>query len=298
MLKKIIIIFGLFILIIPTGVFGETSSNNPPNNMGGKEVVSDGKNNSPLVSPSEKESQKGIVSLRVMTFNIHSAINWYGKLDVEGLAHFIEEVSPDVVGLQEVNLGWSSLTNFEDIPAELGERLHMYYAFSASRERNNGFFGNLILSKYPIVQQWTMVMPGSLEPRSFALVQLLIGGQRIHFLTTHLGLSVSDRLGQVATILDFVNQISGPLIITGDFNGNDNDPAVSEIKKNLSDLQNMSEFKDSGTFRSRDGNIYSSSKMDYILATPEFGLSSMEVVVNNFVSDHVPLIAELTLNLN
>ncbi len=293
MMKKFIIFIGFFMLIIPTAVFGETYSTNPLNRFEEKEVAPEDS-----VSAANNKRQNGTISLKVMTFNIHSAINWYGKLDMEALAHFIEDVKPDIVGLQEVDVGWSSLTNFEDIPVKLSERLHMDYAFSASRERNNGFFGNLILSKYPIVQQWTEVMPGSLEPRSFALVQFEIEGQRINFLTTHLGLSVSDRLGQVSTILDFIDQIGGPLIITGDFNGNDNDPAVAELKKYLSDLQSMSDFKDTGTFRSKDGNVYPGSKMDYILTSPEFGLSTLEVVVDNFVSDHVPLVAELTLNLN
>lgn len=292
MTKNIIFVI-FFMLIIPTAVFGEAYSTNPSSQFGDEEVIP-----GDFISAANSERGSGVISLKVMTFNIHSAINWYGKLDVEGLVHFIEDVQPDIVGLQEVDVGWSSLTNFENIPAKLSERLHMDYAFSASRERNSGFFGNLILSKYPIVQQWTMVMPGSLEPRSFALVQFQVKGLPVNFLTTHLGLSVSDRLGQVSTILDFVNEVGGPLIITGDFNGNDNDPAVAEIKKHLFDLQSMSDFKDSGTFRSKDGNVYPGSKMDYILTSPEFGLSTMEVVVDNFVSDHVPLIAELTLNLN
>ncbi len=292
-MKKNIIFVSFFILIFPIAVFGETYSTNPLSQFGEKEVAPEDS-----VFAANNERQSGVISLKVMTFNIHSAINWYGKFDVEALVHFIEDVKPDIVGLQEVDAGWSSLTSFEDIQAKLGERLHMDYAFSASRERNNGFFGNLILSKYPIVQQWTVVMPGNLEPRSFALVQFEIKEQRINFLTTHLGLSVSDRLGQVATILGFVDRIAGPLIITGDFNGNDNDPAVAELKKYLSDLQSMSDFKDSGTFRSKDGKVYPGSKMDYILTSPEFGLSTLEVGVDNFVSDHVPLIAVLTLNLH
>ncbi|HBF37801.1 MAG TPA: hypothetical protein DDW50_10810 [Firmicutes bacterium] len=286
MTRKKIVLVGFLLLFIPMVAQAETTSIVSP-------AISD-----IVAAPAQTEgSQSNLLALRVMTFNVHSAINWYGKFDVEGLAQFIKEADPDIVGLQEVDLGWSGATNFEDIPAELGERLHMFYAFSASRERNNGFFGNLILSKYPIVQQWTKVMPGRLEPRSFNFVQLFIEGRRINFLTTHLGLSVSDRLKQAASIIDFMNLVSGPLIITGDFNGGDHDPAVAEIKKNLADLQSMSEFKESGTFRSKDGRIYPTLKMDYILATPEFNLSSLKVVDDTYTSDHVPLIANLTLNL-
>ena len=205
------------------------------------------------------------------------------------------EANPDIVGLQEVDLSWSSMSNFQDIPTQLAQSLHMYYAFSASRERNSGYFGNLILSKYPILQEWTCLLPGSMEPRSLDFAQFIINGVRVNFLTTHLGLSITDRLQQVTKITEFINQVSGPLIVAGDFNGSDDDPAVRQLRQNLMDIQGLSEFKDCGTFRSKDGKL--SSKMDYILTTPEFSFAKLEVV-DNYVSDHVPLVAELTLQIN
>jgi endonuclease/exonuclease/phosphatase family metal-dependent hydrolase len=242
-------------------------------------------------------NQGAVLPLRVMTFNIHGGINWSGVFDLNSLADFIRENDPDIVGLQEVDLAWSSMSGFHNIPGELAERLHMYYAFAASRERNNGYFGNLILSKYPILQQWTCLLPGNLEQRSLAFIQIMVGGAKINFLTTHLGLSESDRLQQVAAINEFVNQVTGPIIISGDFNGSDNDLAVRELKHNLSDLQEISDYRDCGTFRSKDGKLNPTSKMDYILVTPELSFSKFQVV-DNYISDHVPLIAELTLQLS
>jgi Metal-dependent hydrolase len=236
------------------------------------------------------------VIIKVMTFNVHSAINWYGHLDLDGLTEFIRGCDPDIVGLQEVDLAWSGRTSFYDIPSELAQRLHKYYAFSSSLEHNNGYFGNLILSKFPIAQQWTCLLPGTLEQRSLAFVQLLIGGERVNFLTTHLGLSVEDRLQQAGRIIEFINEVSGPLIMTGDFNGGDSDPAVAQLRQNFFDLQGMSEYKANGTFRSKNGMVNVASKMDYILATPEFSFLKLQVV-DNYISDHLPLIAELELDM-
>ena len=50
-----------------------------------------------------------------------------------GLANFILETNPYIVGLQEVDLSSSSMSDFQDIPTQLAQRLHMYCAFSASR---------------------------------------------------------------------------------------------------------------------------------------------------------------------
>jgi endonuclease/exonuclease/phosphatase family metal-dependent hydrolase len=267
---KILVFLLLLILIFPMAVQAEISSK------------------------SESNQGSKILSLKVMTFNIHSAINWYGSFDLDGLVSFIQNTDPDIVGLQEVDCVWSSMSNYQDLPLELAQRLNMYSTFSASLERKDGYFGNLILSKYPIAQVWACPLPGSLEPRSFDFVQLNINGVPINFLTTHLGLSVTDRLRQATKIIEFINQISGPTIVAGDFNGNDADPAVSDLKRDFLDLQGLSKFKDFGTFRSKNGKI--SSKMDYILATPEFSFIDLQVI-DNYVSDHLPMIAEITLNL-
>lgn len=232
------------------------------------------------------------LSLRILTFNIHSAINWRGEYDLDGIINFIQEVNPDLVGLQEVGRFWSSATNFQDLPAQMAERLKMFYAYSVSLERNEGYFGNLILSKYPITQIWIESLPGNLERRSLVFTQVLVNGVRINFLTTHLGLSEEDRREQIASITQFTNQISGPLIITGDFNGSAQDSSISLLRGIFSDLQELSNLKENGTFRNNDGTI--GHRIDYILTTPDFELNSFSVY-DNYLSDHLPVMAEINL---
>lgn len=236
------------------------------------------------------------LTLRILTFNIHSALNWNGEYDLEGIINFIREVNPDLVGLQEVERFWSSASNFQDLPAEMASRLNMFYAYSVSLERDNGYFGNLILSKYPITQIWTENLPGSLEKRSLAFTQLFVKGARINFLTTHLGLSLEDRQEQITSILQFVNQVNGPLIITGDFNGIPQESSISLLCSNFLDLQERSEVKENGTFRLKEGNI--GSRIDYILTTPDFGLSSFRIYNDNYLSDHLPVVTEVSLTVD
>lgn len=239
-------------------------------------------------------TQDNTLTLKVLTLNIHGGVNWYGQYDLESIARYIAEVNPDLVGLQEVDRIWSSMSRFEDIPGELARRLNMFYAYSASLERNNGNFGNLILSRYPLVSIFTELMPGSLERRSFGFVQVLVGGVRVNFVTTHLGLSDSDRLEQVKSIQQFVAQTDGPLIITGDFNGTDGDVSVNAFEGRFVDAQDQSGMKDRGTFRARNGVLV--PRMDYIFASPEFALRNFRID-DNYISDHLPLIAEFDLNL-
>jgi len=231
-------------------------------------------------------------SLKILSLNIHGGVNWNGEYDFEGLLGFIREVNPDLIGLQEVDRVWSQRSHFQDICRELAQELNMSYAFSVSLERNDGFFGNQILSKYPIIQEWAERLPGILESRSFIFAQVLISGIKVNVINTHLGLSEEDRRLQAEDLVEFIGRINGPLIVMGDFNGSAADYGVSLLHANLVDLQENSEAKGRGTFKRKDGNA--SERIDYILTTPDFLLDNCQIVENN-ISDHLPLLAEVTL---
>jgi endonuclease/exonuclease/phosphatase family metal-dependent hydrolase len=233
----------------------------------------------------------GTLKLKILTLNIHSAINWYGQYDLDGLVKFIASVNPDLVGLQEVDRCWSSMSRFQDLPGELALRLKMFSTYSVSLTRNNGYFGNLILSKYPINLMWADQLPGDLERRSFVFAQVNINGLHVNFITVHLGLSISDRIRQVAAMLQMTHQINGPLIIAGDFNARSNDETIKPLKDNFVDVQEASGLKQ-GTIRGSDGKI--GPLIDYIFVTPEFGLVDFQIT-DTYISDHVPLMAELSL---
>ena len=98
-------------------------------------------------------SQKEIV-LRTMTYNTYSGRN----AGIEAIADAIRRNNPDLVALQEVER-FTEL-NPGDTPAILAEMTGLkYHAFIHALDiRSGGDYGNVILSKYP-----------SLEERSFRL---------------------------------------------------------------------------------------------------------------------------------
>lgn len=141
---------------------------------------------------------------------------------------------------------------------------------------------------------WADQLPGSLERRSFLLTKVVINGIRVNFITVHLGLSISDRIQQVSALVQVTHQINGPLIIAGDFNGRPNDEAVQFLKNNFCDVQESSGVTQ-GTFRGEDGKI--GPHIDYIFVTPEFNLTDFQIA-DTYISDHVPLIASLSLQID
>ncbi len=232
------------------------------------------------------------ITLKVLTFNIHSGINWSGHYDLEQIAAFIGGIKPDLAGIQEVSRFWSWRTNFQDMVTFLGDRLGMLPAFSASLCRDGkASFGNLILTKYPIINTWSEILPDNREPRSYLAAQVLANGVRVNFLTAHLGLSDKERLNQVNKIVKFGTQLSGPLIITGDFNEKPNGGGIAIIRENWI-KHNLSPPQ--GTLRLSDHEV--GPEIDMIFTSSDWGLKSMRVYENE-LSDHLPVVAELELNL-
>jgi endonuclease/exonuclease/phosphatase family metal-dependent hydrolase len=241
-----------------------------------------------------KEWRLGInnlrISLRVMTFNIHNGIDWSGKYDLDGTIDFIEEVQPDLAGIQEVSRCWSPKTGFENMEATFAEKLRMNTYFSAAFKRGKkALFGNLVLSKRPFINRWTERLPGNLEPRNFIAVQLQIKGVRVNFLTTHLGLSGIERLRQAKKIIQFGAQLGDPLILAGDFNENEYGPGVSLLKKYW---VKHSQTPCLGTVRSRKNII--GPEIDMIFTTPNLIVKDLKIF-NNYLSDHLPVMADLEL---
>lgn len=232
------------------------------------------------------------MNLKVLTFNIHNGINRYGKYNLKQIAEFLSLIKPDLAGFQEVSRFWSPKTNYQDMVGFLAERLRMYPAFAATLNRHDqSFFGNLILSKYPLINTWTAILPGKLEPRNYLAVQVNVGGVRVNFLTTHLGLSDSERLVQVSKIAGFGVRLGDPLIITGDFNQGPDDPGMALIKSNWIKHDSSPQR---GTLRLSNGQL--GPEIDMIFSSPNLVLKSLKVYEND-LSDHLPVGGEFEMEL-
>ncbi len=231
-------------------------------------------------------------NLKVLTFNIHNGITPYGEYNLEQITEFIGKIKPDLAGLQEVSRFWSIKTDYQDMVSLLEEKLGMHPVFAAMLKCNNkGFFGNLVLSKFPIINSWTEILPGNLEARSCLAVQVRAAGARVNFLTTHLGLSNSERLAQVGKIVNLGVQLGEPLIITGDFNQDPSGPELNLIKRNWIKHEPS---QTRGTLRLSDGRI--GPEVDMIFTSANLVLKSMKVYENE-LSDHLPVYGEFEMGL-
>lgn len=112
-----------------------------------------------LLTTAAAEAQT--VQLKVMEWNVLSfeMTDQSNQLEfiVDEYADLIKAQNPDIVCLNELETGTSRMG--KEKLAELAARLNMYPYFIMSYPKDVGFYGNGILSKYPIVNSFSALHP-------------------------------------------------------------------------------------------------------------------------------------------
>src|SRR5690606_23766111 len=123
-------------------------------------------------------------AVRVVTFNIHSAVDSHGRLDPEQVARVLEEQDAGVVLLQEVSRGWPIGGGLDSV-SWLARRLGTEYAYGPAADRQ---FGNAVLADRPIRSSWSGRMDRGEGPmhRGYVGVEVAAGGTTLRVWSTHL----------------------------------------------------------------------------------------------------------------
>ncbi|HEY4463965.1 MAG TPA: endonuclease/exonuclease/phosphatase family protein [Streptosporangiaceae bacterium] len=245
----------------------------------------------------------------------------------EAIAATLEQVRPDLCGLQEV---WGGSGG--NLAAELAKRLGMHWAYApAAKGRADGneelWIGNGILSRWPIGTYEQAELPGAgraEETRVALRARIDAPGGALPFCTTHLtyGLGRSQvRVAQVRKLAEFVAEHAAgcpyPPVVTGDLNA---EPASDELRLLgglltapavpglvLIDAWRYADPADPGfTWDHRNGyqaeTVLPDSRIDYVLAGPHRQgrgrVRSVELAGNAPVdgvwpSDHFAVVADL-----
>ncbi len=98
-------------------------------------------------------------AFRVMTYNAHSCVGIDGKLSPRRVARVISRLNPDVVALQELDVG-RHRTQSKDQARIIAECLNMDYHFHPAIQIEEEAYGDCILSRLPM----RLVRSGMLPP--------------------------------------------------------------------------------------------------------------------------------------
>jgi len=172
------------------------------------------------LGPARASASRKRVHLRVMSYNIHVGVGMDKKQDLKRIAEVIKSYSCDLVGLQEVDRGVQRTGRVDEIK-ELARLTGMDFAFAHNLDYQGGQYGVAVLSRFPIlaIDHRRYANTRERERRGFIRVEVEVKGRRLNFVTTHLDYQFADgRLFETRQLLKALEEVSGPVIVTGDFN--------------------------------------------------------------------------------
>ncbi len=219
----------------------------------------------------------------------------------------VKESNPDVICFNEFETATDRMGSIEKL-TECGHALGMYPFFSYSYDKagSSGFYGNGLLSKYPIVNSASKTLgrynteSSAPDIRSVGYIDILVpttakpAGQKVRVVATHIETfcdSYTQEM-QVGEVIDFAVkpaiEAGIPVIVMGDMNCGANSPAIGKYEQVGTRLCN-----NSGTFMN-------ASKLDYIIGFPKNTWTTTDYkvitkgVTDNY-SDHSPIFCTAVL---
>lgn len=250
--SMVIIVIAVLIMVLSGCAVSRFAGVSQPNNRGaGGHALPGAGSSAGSFEPGERtpgDDAEGPsdLTVRFMTYNIHWGLGTDGVHDLDRIVDVLRRVDADVVVLTEVDVNWRRSGNV-DQPAYLARAAdYPYWYFGralktwASGGTRQSEYGNLILSRFPIVRAQTVPLPGPVgrEPRSAAVVDVRIGDELATVVGAHFGLNEQERLAQAAHVRSLIEiasaQPSGradyttrSVILMGDFNAR---PSSAEIE--------------------------------------------------------------------
>lgn len=241
--------------------------------------------------------------MRLMTYNVHRCVGVDKKLDVERIAGVIAELDPDIVCLQELDVG-RARTGGVDQARAIAERLSMSFRFHAAMTVEAEEYGDAILSRLPerLIKVGALPtvrgIPG-LEPRGALWIKVDIDGTEVNVLTTHLGLVPREQRLQAAALIgkDWMGHpdCSGPTMLAGDFNATSLTRPYQTLTRNHADCQRQMGMRPTlKTFPSG----FPAIRIDHVFVSPHIRVTGVQTPfspLSRMASDHLPLVMDFEL---
>jgi len=239
-------------------------------------------------------------ALRVLCYNIHYGQGNDGRYDLERLAAVIAAAKPDLVALQEVDVGVNRSGRVHQAQ-RLGELTDMKVRFGPTQHYEGGLYGNAVLTRLPILDvvihplPYTEATPQRVTYPRGAIAVTVRGpdGEPLRFVSTHFQHNVpEDRVEEAKAInaLFAADDDPVPTILAGDINAvPDSEPVQTLLER----WTNAIDEAAAPTVPSQEPT----SRIDYLFYRPasRFRVSVAEVIAEPMASDHRPVFAVIEI---
>ena len=240
---------------------------------------------------------------RIVTYNVHRCVGNDRRLDVARIAEVLARLEPDIVALQELDVG-RARTGGVDQAHEIARRLDMAWHFHPALKVEEELYGDAILTTLPERLIQAGPLPGHplvprLEPRGALWVEADLEGRTVQVINTHLGLVPKEQQIQAIHLagpswLEHPRFV-GPRILLGDFNATASSVVYRTLLGRLSPARSLSPLKSpTSTFPSQLPVL----RIDHLFVSPEIRVTNVTAPydpLTRAASDHLPLVMDFEL---
>jgi endonuclease/exonuclease/phosphatase family metal-dependent hydrolase len=243
--------------------------------------------------------RKQAVRLRVVTYNVHKCRGFDRRTAPKRIISVLRELEADLMCLQEVVNAPVQAPLF-DQAREITRAFPDHTAcFGANRTLRGGTYGNLTLSRFPVLGWKNIDITEKRERRGVLRTDLSLGRDRIlHVFNIHLGTGIGERRCQAKRLVSqdilLDPDLSGSRLVLGDFN---------EWTKGLTTRLLRETFK---TFPPRHALRFPKTfpgmlpfiTLDHCYYEPPLELLTTQLWRSKIAlvaSDHLPLLADIQL---
>lgn len=219
--------------------------------------------------------------LTAVTYNIQYGKGQNGQVDLGKTIIKLQAMDAQIISLQEVER-YSVRSGFQDQVKLIAEGLDMHATFYPSLKYPGLYYGNAILSKYPMKEVEILYFPSDKETRTALIAKLTLREEEdIYIVNTHLGLNHQERQVAIEKIYTKLTTLDAPVLLMGDLNAV---PAAEEYTLWNDVLSKSNVGTPLVTYYKHDWQI------DYIFHSREFHVLDT-FVIKSEVSDHYPLVS-------
>lgn len=228
-------------------------------------------------------------TLKLMTYNIKNANGMDNVCDFQRVANVINNASPDVVAIQEVD-SMTSRSGQKYVLGEIADRTQMHAYFAPAINFDGGKYGIGLLTKQVPIRLQTIPLPGREEERALILAEF----EDYIYCCTHMSLTEEDRMESLKMVKSFTAPYKKPLFLAGDMNAEPESGFIKELQKDFQILSNPKQH----TYPAPEPK----ETIDYIATLKSnangFALISARVLNEPMASDHRPILVELRMTEN
>ena len=241
---------------------------------------------------------------RILTYNVHRCVGVDRILDVGRIADVIAAQAPDIVALQEIDVG-RARTAGVDQAHRLAQRLGMAFHFNAALRIEQEQYGDAVLTALPERMVKAGALPGHprlprLEPRGAIWVEVMVDGVELQVINTHLGLVPREQWRQAETLIgkEWLGAVGAkrPVMIVGDFNAGSRTRAYRTFSRPLTEARRIASSRRLAPTFPSTLPVWA---IDHVFVSSQIVVDAVSTpldAASRTASDHLPLVVDFHIS--